>query len=189
MTPHIVDVRETHRRWARMLVVRIQMPSGELVERDVEDHGEAVAVLPYDPLRRVALLVRQCRAAPLLAVGETDTLEVPAGRLENEAPEACARREVMEEVGLRLGELQPVAITWTMAALSTERAHLYLAPYSAADRVAAGGGLADEQEVINVAETSLVDLASLAGRGRIADIKLLLLVQTLRLRRPELFIV
>ena len=90
----------------------------------------------------MALLVRQFRAPPFHVAGEASMLETPAGRLDESDPAACARREAMEEVGLRLGELEPVLVTWTMPALSTERAHLFLAPYRAADRVAAGGGLA-----------------------------------------------
>jgi hypothetical protein len=33
----------------------------------VEDHGDSVGVLPYDPARRVATLVRELRVPVLLA--------------------------------------------------------------------------------------------------------------------------
>jgi 8-oxo-dGTP pyrophosphatase MutT (NUDIX family) len=94
-----------------MFVATVRLPDGATILRDAEDHGQAMAVLPYDP-------------------------------------EACARREAMEGTGLRIGELEPVLAAWTMPALSTERAHLFLVPYRAADR----GGLASEQECIAVAE-------------------------------------
>jgi hypothetical protein len=74
-----------------------------------------------------------------------------------------------------------------MPGISTERAHLFLAPYSAADRVEAGGGLKDEHEEIEVCELALDDLAAQADGGGVADLKLLVLVQTLRLRHPDLF--
>ena len=65
--------------------------------------------------------------------------------------------------------------------------HLFFAPYRAADRVAAGGGLASEQEGIAVVETPLAELAAMADGGTLTELKLFALVQTLRLRRPELF--
>jgi hypothetical protein len=64
---------------------------------------------------------------------------------------------------------------------------LFLAEYSAADRVTAGGGLADEHEEIEVIEMPLRDLAAMIDGGEGMDMKLMLLVQTLRLRRGELF--
>jgi nudix-type nucleoside diphosphatase (YffH/AdpP family) len=170
-----------------MSVVVIEQGDGTEVERDVEDHGDAAAILAYDQKRRVALFVRQCRAPPLLASGEEDCLELPAGRIESEDPETCACREVMEETGVRLATLTRVATAWTMPAVSTERAHLFLATYTAGDRVAPGGGQKEEGEDIVVVEPPLADLASFIDRGERLDLKILFLVQTLRLRRPDLF--
>ncbi len=187
MIPEIAALELRHERWARMFVATVRLPDGNTASRDIEDHGQAVAVLPYDPERRVALLVRQFRAPPFHVAGEATMLETPAGRLEDEEPAACARREAMEEVGLRLGALEPVVLTWTMPALSTERAHLFLAPYRASDRVEEGGGLASEHEGISVSEMPLAELAAMADGGTLTELKLFALVQTLRLRRPELF--
>ena len=83
--------------------------------------------------------------------------------------------------------LEPVAQAWTMPGLSTERMSLYLAPYDERNRVSAGGGETHEEERIEVVELSLAQLASFADSARLADMKTLLLVQTLRLRRPDLF--
>ena len=51
-----------------------------------------------------------------------------------EAPEACARREAMEELGVRLETLEPVSRVWSSPGVSSERISLYLAPYGLADR-------------------------------------------------------
>ncbi|MBC9177348.1 NUDIX domain-containing protein [Roseomonas ludipueritiae] len=169
------------------MVATIRLPDGQLTKRDIEDHGEAAVVLPYDPARRVAMLVRQFRTPPYHVSGDGMMLEPAAGRLDEADPESCARREALEEVGLRLTSLEPVACVWTMPALSTERAWLYLAPYAEADRVAKGGGLVEEHEEIEVLEVPLVELAAMADAGTLTEIKLLLLVQTLRLRQPALF--
>ena len=75
----------------------------------------------------------------------------------------------------------------TMPGISTERIHLYLGAYDAADRTGAGGGLDAEEEHITVVEMPLADLAAQADAGQLMDAKTMLLVQTLRLRRPDLF--
>jgi nudix-type nucleoside diphosphatase (YffH/AdpP family) len=177
----------THERWSRLFVATIRGADGPTFERDIEDHGEAAGVLPYDPVRRVALLIRQKRAPCLYARGQADIIEVPAGRLDEDAPEACARREALEESGVALKALEFVAHTWSMPGLSTERAYFFLAEYDAADRVSPGGGLAEENESIAVIEVGLAALATMADRGEVEDLKTLMLVQTLRLRRPDLF--
>ncbi len=71
--------------------------------------------------------------------------------------------------------------------MTTERLHLFLAPYTAADRIGEGGGLAEEHEEIEVLEISLDELVGLLDRGAIADMKTLALIQALQLRHPELF--
>jgi nudix-type nucleoside diphosphatase (YffH/AdpP family) len=187
MTTVIEELALKHERWSRLFVATLRLPDGRTCQRDIEDHGQAVAVLPFDPERRVALLLRQFRAPPFQASGHGEMLELPAGRLDEDDPSACARREALEEIGLRLGQLDLVATVWTMPALSTERAHLFLASYVEADRIARGGGLAEEHEDITVVEMPLRDLADMADRGGLTELKLLALVQTLRLRRPELF--
>lgn len=187
MTGRVTGVRVVHDGWAKLLLADVELPDGSAATREIEDHGEAVAVLPYDPERRVALLVRQFRA-PVRHAGEMDDLlEAPAGLRDEPDAEAAARREVLEEVGVRLGALDPVCTAWTMPGISTERMSLYLAPFAAADRVAAGGGLVEERESITVVEVPLAELARLADSGGLADLKTLALVQTLRLRKPDLF--
>jgi nudix-type nucleoside diphosphatase (YffH/AdpP family) len=187
MAHQIIDVKTLHEGWGRLLALRIRLADGQVMKREVEDHGAAVGVLPYDPERRVAMLVRQFRAAVFHASGQEEMLEAPAGLLEEDDPAACARREALEEVGLTLAALEPVGGVWTMPGISTEYMHLYLAPYASGDRTGGGGGLADEHENITVLEMALSELAAMADAGHLTDLKTLTLVQTLRLRRPELF--
>ena len=186
-SPKIHRLTITHKRWSQLSVAEFHLADGTTMLRDIEDHGDAVAVLPYDPARRVALLIRQFRAPPFVVVGDGMMLELPAGRQDEDDPLACARRELMEEVGLRVDTLIHIASVWTMPGLSTERAHLYLALYSLGDRVAVGGGLAEEQEQIEVLELPLSTLADMADMGTLTELKTLTLLQTLRLRQPHLF--
>jgi nudix-type nucleoside diphosphatase (YffH/AdpP family) len=176
-----------HKRWAVFSEVTIRLPDGKLITRDIEDHGEAVTVLPYDPARKTVLLVEQFRAPPFVKTGLESTLEAIAGCIEEEGPIVAAQREAMEEAGVRLHKLEFVALTWTMPGVSTERITLYLAAYEAADRIGAGGGVDAEDENIRVVEMRLRELADLMDAGDLVDMKTLALTQALRLRRPDLF--
>ena len=183
----IVSVKSLHAGWSRYDLVTFRMDDGSTIAREIEDHGEASVVLPYDPERRVALLVRQFRGPVWMKQG-SDLTEPPAGLIDaGEDPASCARREAMEETGVRLDELEPLGSYWSSPGVSTERYWLYLEPYAGVDRTGAGGGLEDEHEDIEVIETPLDELAQAAMRGELADLKLLALVQALMIRRPELF--
>jgi ADP-ribose pyrophosphatase len=58
------------------------------------DHPEAAAIVPFFSEDQI-LMVRQYR----YALGK-ETLEIPAGKMDpGEKPEACARRELLEETG------------------------------------------------------------------------------------------
>ncbi|MDQ0392250.1 NUDIX domain-containing protein [Labrys monachus] len=187
MAAAILDEALLYDGWNRLLMVKARTPSGAVIHRSVEDHGDAVTVLPFDPVRRMALLVRQLRVALLRGHGLADSLEAPAGILDEDDPAACARREAMEEAGLLLTDLVPLGCAFPMAGVSTEKMHLFLAEYGPASRVGAGGGLSEENEEIEVVEIGLAELAAMADGGSLTDLKTYALVQTLRLKRPELF--
>ena len=74
------------------VLVRPRLESGDVVDREVEDHGDAVAVLPFDPVHRT-VLVRILRAPAFLSAGRTELLECPAGIMEEADPAQTARRE------------------------------------------------------------------------------------------------
>jgi nudix-type nucleoside diphosphatase (YffH/AdpP family) len=183
----IVETKILFDGWTRFVTLTLQQPDGRSTERAVLDHGAVVCVLPYDPERRLALVVCQTRV-PLLYLGCREQLmEAIAGRIEDEKPLDAVRREAAEEAGVRIRELVHMGTCWSSPGVSTERVYLYLAPYSSVDRVGSGGGRVDEFEDITVREILLSELAQLADQGRLSDAKTLLLVQTLRLRRPDLF--
>jgi nudix-type nucleoside diphosphatase (YffH/AdpP family) len=164
----------------------MEMPDGAMVERHLLDNGSAVAVLPYDPIRRVCMLIKQPRAA-VVAAAEEPLLEVIAGNLDGVRPEARIIEEAFEEGGLRLGELEAVSNIWPLCPISTERVALFLAPYSASDRIGSGGGAEDEDENITVHEVGLDTLRELALAGTLTDAKTLILAQALLLRHPRLW--
>jgi nudix-type nucleoside diphosphatase (YffH/AdpP family) len=184
----VIERKLVYSGWGRFLLLDVALGDGRVVERQIEDHGEAAAVLPYDAERRVALLCRQPRIGPLYSGFPPHLMEAAAGVIDpGEDAAAAVVREAFEELGVRLRTVEPVVAAWSMPAVSSERIHLFLAPYAAADRVAAGGGVADEGEEIEVQEAPLADLLRDADAGTLTDIKTLTLVWALARRRPELF--
>jgi nudix-type nucleoside diphosphatase (YffH/AdpP family) len=184
MSPKILKTEVLHKGWSTFSRVTLQT-DGKPFTREVEDHGRSVCVLPYDPQRRVVILVRLLRAPALVSAGEDSVLEAPAGLIDHDDPEDAARRELMEEAGIRVSDLEHVASVWTMPGISTERMDYYLARFSAADRIGKGGGVAGEHEDITVEEHRLADLW--ARRSDVSDLKTLTLLYALRDRHPELF--
>src|SRR3954469_13516163 len=179
MTAEIVATDVKHRGWSTFLVATIKLPDGHIITRVIEDHGNAVCVLPYDPTRRVAILVKQLRAPALYAAKQTDFLEAVAGRVDDgEDAESSARRETVEEAGFQLRTLERVARAWAMPGVSTEQMDLFLGEYSEADRIGTGGGVDGEHENIEVIELPLAKLRENADSGPPSDKKKLLFFQT-----------
>ncbi len=187
MPPDILERRVERSGYVTVERLRLRLADGAEAWREVTRHGDSVAVLPYDPERCVALVARQFRAPVFDTIGAATLEEACAGMIDGGDPEDAVRREAFEELGLRLANVEAVATVWPSPGVSAERQSLFLAPYAATDRTGDGGGLASENEGIEVVERPLQALASDADAGRITDAKLLTLVLALRLRRPSLF--
>jgi nudix-type nucleoside diphosphatase (YffH/AdpP family) len=189
MDHRILKVTPIYEGWGRYLLARVRLDDGTIADRQIDDHGMSVAVLPYDADRKVATLVRQPRTSALFASGHAEVLEAPAGRLDQpENPKGEAAREAREETGLQLGELEHVVDAWASPEMSTERVSLFLARYAESDRIDQGGGLKEENESVTVLEIALSRLAKMADTGGLRDMKTMLLLQTLRLRHPAIFL-
>jgi nudix-type nucleoside diphosphatase (YffH/AdpP family) len=189
MKPTILTCTTVYSGYLTVDALQVRLADGSIASREVERHGDAAAVLPYDRERRCALVVQQFRAAVFQQGGMEAMEEACAGMISEagQDAEAAARREAYEELGVRLSAMELVARVWSSPGVSSERVSLFLAPYISADRVGAGGGVASEHEGITVVERPLASLAAAADQGHIEDSKLLSLVLALRLRCPELF--
>lgn len=186
MSVELRTVETVYQGCVTLLAATLSGPDGPFA-REIEHHGRAACVLPYDPDRRTALLINLPRAPVIWAGGPPELLEAPAGMVEDEDPEDAALREALEECGVRLGRLDALGAPFSTPGISSERVDLFLAAYSAADRVGSGGGVDGQHEHIAVEEVPLDLLWSWVEQRRIEDLKTLTLILMLRVRRPDLF--
>jgi ADP-ribose pyrophosphatase len=150
--------------------------------------GDAVTVLPYDPLRDRVLLVEQFRAGPF-ARGDAQPwqLEAIAGRIDpGETPQDAARREAVEEAGLTLGALLPVANYYPTPGAKSEFIYSYVALCDLPDGAAGVFGVADEAEDIRGHLISFDDLMGLVTSGEVANAPLILTALWLQRERTTL---
>lgn len=154
---------------------RYRRGNGTEVERQIVEHPGAVGVVAHDD--DFVYLVRQ----PREAVEDDALLEVPAGMLDvdGESEQACAERELGEEVGLRAERWRRMRSIFTTPGWADERLTLFeatgLSPVQAE---------ADSEEEIEIVRLPLAEVDS--ALERIEDAKtvigLLLLSEQLRLR-------
>jgi nudix-type nucleoside diphosphatase (YffH/AdpP family) len=180
-------VETLYQGYVTLFAATLTGPDGATFKREIEHHGRAACVLPYDPERKTVLMINLPRAPVIWAGGPPALLEAPAGMVEDEDPEETALREAMEECGVALHRLEAVGSPFSCPGVSSERVDLYLAAYTAADRTGAGGGVEGENELISVEEVPLTLLWTWVEQRRIEDLKTLALIFALRVRRPELF--
>ena len=152
---------------------QVSLPDGHIARLDIVEHVGAVTILPLDDKERI-WFVRQYRHP----AGQ-ELLELPAGTLEpGEPPEACARREIREEVGQAAGKLRKLGEFFLAPGYSTETMHVFLATELHPDPLPG-----DHDEFINVEVYPRAEVFQMVLRGEIQDAKTL---ATLLLAQPWL---
>jgi nudix-type nucleoside diphosphatase (YffH/AdpP family) len=156
---------------------RIEETNGAVrtLEHEIYHYAPAAAVLLYEPERRVLLLVKQFRLGAFLGDGSLALIEVCAGMLDDDAPEACALREAWEETGVRLTRLSHAFDAFMSPGGMTEKIACFVAPYAAGDRLGLGGGV-DADESIELVEMAYDDALAAIGSGGIRDAKTIALL-------------
>jgi len=148
----------------------------EDVQRLVFERGDSAAALIHDVERDVIVLAKQFRIATY-DKGPGYILEAIAGSLEeDEEPEDCIRREMMEEVGYQAGKLSLVSNGYVSPGSSSERCFLYYAPVLTADLTnPKASGLAVEKEDIKRVEFSREDFLDRIDAAFFDDAKVMAL--------------
>jgi 8-oxo-dGTP pyrophosphatase MutT (NUDIX family) len=158
-----VSEEELLRAWL-FRVDRLQLvdPAGTPFERVVIRHPGAVTVVPLHDDGTVTL-VRQYRAAVDALV-----LELPAGTRDKdgEAPEATARRELVEEAGLEAAHWELLIGTWNTPGVSDQHTLIYLATGLSAVPTRPDGV---EEGFMTVETIHLGDVDGLVADGTLKD--------------------
>lgn len=150
----------------------------EIQTREVYDRGNGVTILLYHPQKKTVLLTVQFRI-PTFLNGNPDghLIETPAGKLEDESPEECIKREVLEETGYSIQDVEKIFEAYMSPGSVTELIHFYFAEYQDEMKVNNGGGNDQEQENIQVLEVHLNDALGMMKTGEIKDAKTIMLLQ------------
>jgi len=110
-------------------------------------------------------------------------IEACAGMIdENESPENATIREAKEETGYKIHTATKVFESYMSPGSLTEILYFFIAEYSADMKVYEGGGVAHEQENIEVLEMNFDDALRMIDTGEIKDAKTIMLLQYLRLK-------
>ena len=146
-----------------------------VLRHEIYHYKPAAAVLLYDPDRACVLLVRQFRLGAHLAGAAQPLTEVCAGMLDDDAPEACVIREANEETGVVLRGAMHAFDAFMSPGGMTEKISCFVAPYRAADRTGAGGGI-DADERIETIERPFDEALEMIASGEICDAKTIALL-------------
>lgn len=141
----------------------------EPMVREVLLQKRAVGLLPYDPVADRVVLIEQFRSGAWVAGEPAWMVEVVAGIVgPGEAHEDVARREAMEEAGLEVGPLEPIASYAPSPGGSTEWVTLFAGRISAASEEG-HFGLAAEHEDIRAFSLPAAEAIGLLDLGRISN--------------------
>lgn len=147
------------------------------LERAVFVSGDAVVVLPWDPVRDRVLVIDQFRAGPA-ARRDADPwlIEAVAGRIDaGETPASTAHREAQEEAGLTLQRLIPAPGHYPSPAILAEYLYSFIGIADLPDGSARVAGLDSEGEDIRGHLLPRAHLTRMALEGRLANGPLILL--------------
>lgn len=147
-------------------------------EREAYDRGNGATILLYNKEQGTVILTRQFRLPTYINGNESGLLiECCAGLLDQDNPEECIRRETMEETGYAVTGVEKVFEAYMSPGSVTEILHFFVAAYSSEGKVQAGGGLAEEQEHIEVLELPFTRAIEMIRTGEIRDGKTIMLLQ------------
>jgi len=164
----------------RKVTYRIRRGEGnwDTHSREAYDRGNGATVLLYNRAQRSVVLTRQFRLPTYVNGNATGMMiEACAGLLDGDDPEACVRREVLEEAGYAVHDVRKIFEIYMSPGSVTEVLHFFVAEYEPGQRQHDGGGVVDEGEDIEVMEVPFDEAIADVARGAIKDAKTVMLLQ------------
>lgn len=163
----------------RKVTFEYAKPDGtiEVQSREAYDRGNGAVILLYNQSKRTVILTRQFRL-PTFINGNLSgmMIEACAGVLDEDDPEACIRRETMEETGYEINAVRKVLEAYMTPGSVTEKLYFYIAAYTSAMKKGKGGGVDYEHENIEVLEFEIDEAMKLVETGTIKDAKTIMLL-------------
>ncbi|NDK56549.1 NUDIX hydrolase [Pontibacter sp. BT213] len=139
----IKDRKKVYDGYFKMYELTVEQ-DGHTFKREQFDRGTAVAALVHDTEKDSFILTRQFRVG-----SESDLVEVVAGMIDaGENPEDSIKREIEEEIGYHVDQLEHLYTFYSSPGGTTEKVLLYFAEVS--QQPSDGGGKADEHEKIEI---------------------------------------
>lgn len=149
------------------------------------ERGDSAAILIYERDTDTVLFTNQFRY-PTVKSGSGWLTEIPAGSLEaHEDPEVNIVKEVREEIGYHISQVEHIYTFYVSPGASSERIHLYFTEVSLANKKDKGGGLPSEGEDICLLKIPVSDLQERMKKGEIMDAKSIIGIQWLIDRRKD----
>jgi nudix-type nucleoside diphosphatase (YffH/AdpP family) len=108
-------------------------------------------------------------------------IETCAGLLDKDNPEDCIRRETEEETGYKITAVRKIFEAYMSPGSVTEILYFFVAEYTKDMKVTEGGGIAHEQENIEVLEIPFQKALGMIDTGEIKDGKTIMLLQYAKL--------
>lgn len=150
----------------------------EVQIREVYDRGNGATILLYNKINKTVILTRQLRIPTYMNGNETGMMiEACAGLLDKDNPEDCIRKEVEEETGYKINDVQKIFEVYMSPGSVTEIIYFFIGEYHKEMKINEGGGLAHEQENIEVLEYLFDDAYNMIATGEIKDAKTIMLLQ------------
>jgi len=146
--------------------------------REVYDRGNGAVILLYNKENKTIILTQQFRLPTYLNGNPTGQLiEACAGLLDKDNAEDCIKKETEEETGYKISKVEKIFESYMSPGSVTEILHFFIAEYSKDMKVSDGGGLAHEQENIEVLELDFDKAYDMIFSGEIKDGKTIMLLQ------------
>jgi GDP-mannose pyrophosphatase NudK len=146
--------------------------------RESYDRGNGAAVFMYNKQTKNIILIKQFRLPSYLNGNKNGLLiETCAGLLDDDNPETCIKKEILEETGYKINNVSKVFEAYMTPGAVTEQIHYFIAEYTDNMKTDKGGGLISEEEDIEVLEMPFTKAIDLLNKGAIKDAKTMLLIQ------------
>jgi GDP-mannose pyrophosphatase NudK len=156
--------------------------STQTQSRETYDRGNGATILLYNKENGTVVLTRQFRLPTFVNGNPSGMLiEACAGLLDKDNAEDCIRRETEEETGYKITEVRKIFEAYMSPGSVTEILYFFVAEYARSMKIHEGGGIAHEQEDIEVLEITLDKAMQMIVDGEIKDGKTIMLLQYAKL--------